>query len=225
MQLLNSLESRIKLLESKATRPPPKPASLDPPPQATDSFSCKMLTQALSNSFKKTRFVRCPDDYYVWPLEKRRKYLAAPTTGHLTKSIVFHNTRFSNGDEKPSYTADIAKSQYVCCIVPYGSKINSDRLRTRIREMFAKRGEKVPPIKAFNYRLVDCLPVTGYEPNGVTPLGMKTSMPVVIDRRIVELDPPFFWLGGGEVSLKWRVELDEFVKCFAPVVLDVAEEE
>lgn len=180
-----------------------------------------MLVLATATGFKNTLFVRCPPDYYSWPLETRRTFLQAPTQHHLTKSIVMENTRHT--PQQFDDTETLSTSKYLCCVVPYTAKIDSDRLRDAVRKRALEKDEHVPAAKAINYRLAaDCVGVTGYEPNAVTPLGVKTRMPVVLARQVAELVPQTFWLGGGEVSLKWRVERDEFVRAFEPVVLDFA---
>lgn len=189
------------------------------PPAATDSFALRMLVAATAAGFERTLFTRCPDDYYAWPLEKRRALLHGASLHHLTKSIVLQNTRHE-GEDHPD---DALHSKYLCCVVPYTAKIDTDALRDAIRKLYSDRGLQAPGIRQFNYRLAeDCVGVTGYEPNGVTPLGLKTRMPVVIPKQIAQLDPPTFWLGAGEVSLKWRVERDEFAKVFKPIVLNFA---
>lgn len=65
----------------------------------------------------------------------------------------------------------------------------------------------------------DCLGVTGYEPNGVTPIGL--NMPIVIDRAITKLEPGIIWCGGGEISLKLRLDIPEFLAAYKPIVGDV----
>lgn len=183
-----------------------------------DHFACRMLVSATAAGFTQTQFKRCPDDYYDWKLEQRRAFLGAPSIAHLTKSIVFENTRFS-GEEDSS---DALRSRYLCCVVPYSHKIDSDALRSIIRRMHERRGLPIPSVKQFNYRLAaDCVAITGYEPNAVTPLQLRTPMPVVIPRAITALDPGQFWLGGGQVSLKWNVQVEEFMRAFDPLVADI----
>lgn len=207
---ITALESSRKSISSSRNRGPGA---------ATDPFALRMLVAATAAGFTRTLFTRCPDDYYSWPLEKRRLLLHGASLHHLTKSIVLQNTRHE-GEDHPE---DALRSKYLCCVVPYTAKIDSDALRDAVRKLYGERSLQAPGIRQFNYRLAeDCMGVTGYEPNGVTPLGLKTRMPVVIAKQIAQLDPPTFWLGAGEVSLKWRVELDEFVKAFNPVVLDFA---
>lgn len=187
------------------------------PGPAMDAFACNMMVRAIANGFSHTTFVRCPDDYYDWTLEKRRRYLGAPTTQHLTKSIVMQNTRY----EGVHGGSDPLRAKYICVVVQYDRMLDSDLLTKVMQSVFKKaNGENgnVPGIKNFNFRLAeDCVGISGYTPNGVTPLGLKTPMPIVIDERITQLIPDAFWLGGGEVSLKWRVKLDEFKQAFHPI--------
>lgn len=217
--VLENLAMRVESLEAqqKKNKRNVIQQRMKGPPEALDPFANHIRVLATAAGFKDIRLVRCPDPYYTWTLEKRRSYLSAPAVSHLTKSIVMVNTRH----EGPSDPSHPTSSKYLCCVVPYDAKIDSDKLRAAIRAMFLERGLPTPSIKAFNYRLgEDCIQVTGYVPNGVTPLGLLTPMPVVVAKQITELRPEEFWLGAGEVSLKWRVQIDEFFQCFNPFVID-----
>lgn len=199
--------------------------------QACDPYAINMLIRALLVGFTDTRFVRCPEDYYDWDLSERRRFLKAPSTKHLTKSIVFENTRFDgdgdgDGDGKGEQEGDersrLSESRYVCCVVGYGDGVDSDMLRKMGRESGSKDGVLASASK-FNFRVAnDCLDISGYERNGVTPLGMRTSMPVVLDEKVDKLEPPIFWLGGGQVSLKWMVKVEEFRAVFNPLVARIS---
>lgn len=211
------LQSRIEALEAKA--PPTRVVITETnnPPHATDPFACHMYVLATAAGFKDTKFVRAHDDYYDRPIETRRAFLNAPHIRHLSKSIVMENTRFK-GISDPSH---VTSSKYVCVVTPYTMKIDSDRLRNFIRQMYKECGKEVPGMKAMNYRLVeDCVGVTGYTPNGVAPLGLKTEMPIVLAKEIMDLNPGEFWMGGGEISMKWRVLVKEFCDVYNPVVMD-----
>jgi hypothetical protein len=37
--------------------------------------------------------------------------------------------------------------------------------------------------------------------NAVTPIGMKTDIPIILCESITKLQPNYFWLGGGEVDV------------------------
>lgn len=217
---LSDIQERVSALEEKfavtfnsmATRK--ENCQLAP---TTDKFALDMLIRAIAAGFTDTRFVRCPDDYYDWELSKRRAFLNAPSTKHLTKSIVFENTRH----EGPCHSKLLCEARYVCCVVPYGCGVDTDEVRRLVRE--SGSNGCVPPLSKYNFRLAgDCVDITGYEPNAVTPLGIKTPMPVLLDVEITRLYPPTFWLGGGQVSLKWFVHLHEFLKHFQPVVSSIA---
>lgn len=213
---IQSLDDRITVLESNRGNQQPNQQG---PTPATDDFASHMMVSATASRFTNTAFVRCPHDYYEWPLEERRSFLHGATVHHLTKSIVMENTRHSGQNN----SKEIVNSKYLCCIVPYTAKIDSDVLKDAVRRNGMQKGLRVPGIRGFNYRLAaDCIGITGFEPNAVTPLGLKTKMPIVVAKQITELVPQTFWLGGGEISLKWRVEWDEFNAAFKPIVLDFA---
>lgn len=218
--VLLELNRKVEALES--SRKSRSTSRIKTPDAATDAFAIRMLVAATAAGFTRTLFTRCPHEYYSWPLEQRRRFLQGASLHHLTKSIVLQNTRHE-GDDHPE---DVLRSRFLCCVVPYTAKIDSDVLRDVIRKLHAERSLDVPSARLFNYRLAaDCIGVTGYEPNAVTPLCLKTKMPVVLAKQIAFLNPQTFWLGAGEVSLKWRVERDEFTKAFNPVVLDFAKTE
>lgn len=69
----------------------------------------------------------------------------------------------------------------------------------------------------------DCVGVTGYEPNAVAPIGLKTPMPIVLDRELTLMRPRVFWCGGGEVSLKLRLNTDQFIAAFDPIVATISD--
>lgn len=184
-----------------------------------DRFLVSMYVKALAKGFRATKFTRCPDDYYSWTLEKRRAFLRAPSTEQLCKSIVMCNARSTVQD-----STDVLDAKYYCVIVQYHTKFKAEDLMRILRRLNAERG-KILGSRHFNFRLAeDCEEVTGYVPNAVTPLGLKTPMPIVLDKSIIRLQPPEMWMGGGEVSLKWNVRVAEFVRAFEPIVGDVSPE-
>ena len=74
--------------------------------------------------------------------------------------------------------------------------------------------------KSYNFRLVseevnDRL--SGYLHNAVCPLALAVDLPMIISDKLVELPQKQFWLGGGHVDLKLRVDAEEFVKVFGAV--------
>lgn len=223
LEHLHALRERVSKLEA-VKRPrqrsrtdtlgSPPLESTDPTERASDPFGRRMFVHALAQGFRDTRFVRGPVNYYDLPLEARRALLGAPSVAHLCKSIVMENTRCTRLD-----CADRRNSKYYCIVIQYVRRLNGENVLRFLRALNEGRGI---PRKNFNFQLArDAHALTGYDHNSVTPLAMKTPMPVILDAEIAKLRPPEFWLGGGDVSLKWRVSLDEFMRAFDPFVGNV----
>lgn len=163
-------------------------------------------------------FYRCPSDYYDWLLEARRARLNAPSIHYLCKSLVMENTKWPVTAENTTNPTH-ADSRFYFIIVQYTARLHNERVGKAIRELSGK------PRKLYNFRL--CSPeanvaLTGYTHNGVTPLGCSQKIPIIISHKIVtELKQGFFWLGGGEVDLKWRVPVKEFLEHFEPMVANI----
>jgi hypothetical protein len=60
--------------------------------------------------------------------------------------------------------------------------------------------------------------LSGFGKNGVSPVGMKTPLPIILAESIVTDLDDFFWVGGGEVDLKLGMSVKEFVDAYNPVV-------
>ena len=179
-----------------------------------DAFLRKMHIKALASGFRDYKLKRCPDRYYDVSLDERKEILGASSREMLCKSIVMENTRCTRGD-----CSDPLNSKYYCIVTQYTRKLNGEKVFRFVRGLNSDRGI---PRKAFNFQLArDSASVTGFDYNAVSPLGMKTKMPIILAKEITELDPPEFWLGGGEVSLKWRVTVEDFRNAFNPFVADL----
>ena len=50
----------------------------------------------------------------------------------------------------------------------------------------------------------------------------KYQVPVILSERIAALNPPFFWLGGGEVDVKFGIDTRKFVEVFHPVIANIS---
>ena len=75
-----------------------------------------------------------------------------------------------------------------------------------------------------NFRLCserDNSKLSGYNHNAVTPFGMKFNMPIVFSHSIL-LDNLDFFLGGGEVDLKIKLNSTEFIDKMSCLVADIA---
>jgi len=62
--------------------------------------------------------------------------------------------------------------------------------------------------------------LSGFEHNAVSPIGIKTQMPIIMSHRIPQLRPDEFWLGAGEVDLKVGLSVAEFVSVYKPCIVD-----
>ncbi|KAL3647288.1 hypothetical protein CASFOL_008256 [Castilleja foliolosa] len=149
-------------------------------------------------------FKRVPSDYYDWTLEARRDILDAASIHHLCKSIVLVNT------QAPPDVIDCSNrnySKYYLVVVQYTARFNAETVKNFLYTLNNGKISK----KKYNYdsefltrpnHAVRLAPeeasarLTGYEHNGVTCIGMKADIPVILDEAIVKLNPDFFWLGG-----------------------------
>ncbi|EPS57756.1 hypothetical protein M569_17061 [Genlisea aurea] len=143
-------------------------------------------------------FKRVPSDYYERTYESRRDILGAASIHHLCKSIVLVNTQ-APGDVVDC--SDRNFSKYYVVVVQYTARFNAEAVKSFL---YTINNGKIPK-KRINMRLAPeetSEKLTGYMHNGVTCIGRKTDIPVILDEAIVMLKPDFFWLGGGETDLK-----------------------
>lgn len=160
-------------------------------------------------------FVRAPPEYYEKELEFRRNVLDAPSIHHLCKSIIMENTRM---DEEPGIV------KYWLVIVQYSSRLDSEILRSCVHSYHKGRISR----GKINMRLVSeetSYELSGFQKNAVTPVGMKTQLPIVLAQEIVDLDPDEFWIGGGEVDLKLGMTVSDFVKAYEPIIVSLGSRE
>ena len=100
-------------------------------------------------------------------------------------------------------------------IVQYCRQIQAQRILNIMKkhQNDANPDNKVP-IKGFKFRLCeneDMEKLSGYRFNAVTPFFMANeSLPVILDESIAKLDPAYFWMGGGRVSLKIGTSISDF---------------
>lgn len=157
-------------------------------------------------------FVRVPKDYYDQDLEFRRRVLGAPSIDHLCKSIVMENTKVDGSDP------NIVK--YWLVIVQYNARLSNDALRSFVLQHHEGR---LPRAKV-NMRLVaeeTSNDMSGFTKNAVTPVGMKTRLPIVLAKEIAQLDE--FWLGGGEIDLKLGIPVSDFIRAYNPFIVPLAD--
>jgi prolyl-tRNA editing enzyme YbaK/EbsC (Cys-tRNA(Pro) deacylase) len=162
-------------------------------------------------------FTRVHGSYYDQPLEFRRDALGAAGVEYLCKSIIMENTRF----EAPTPLTPVVdgRIKYVLVIVQYTHKLHRERLIDAVRALEGDKAQGVPKSK-YNLRLVEGTvsdALSGFEHNAVSPLGLRTPMPILIHAEILQLPRQHFWLGGGEVDVKLRFDTAAFVDHFKPL--------
>jgi len=166
----------------------------------------------------------CPDEYYKQTLEWRRDLLGAPHVDHLCKSVIMQNTKC-----KHTNYDDWLDSKYYLVIVQYTARLNNEKLVKLLRDAQAKANREPIGKKNFNFRLCPAdvsQQLTGFGHNAVSPIGTTHKLPVIMSDKVMafaenDSNSNYIWLGGGEVNLKWRVGVKEFVRAFNPVVHDV----
>ena len=171
----------------------------------------KLEKELVEKGITNHRFVRAPPEYYDRPLEFRMGIVGAASVHHLCKTIVMENTRVE--DNEPGVT------KYYMVIVQYSAKLHSDKLRNFVR---AAHGGKLSKAQV-NMRLCPeeiSDKLTGFEHNGVSPIGSKTQLPIIMSDRIAKLEPDVFWLGAGEVDLKVGMSAADFIKAYEPHVVE-----
>eukprot|EP00388_Colpodella_angusta_P007880 GDKJ01021934.1.p2 GENE.GDKJ01021934.1~~GDKJ01021934.1.p2 ORF type:complete len:315 (+),score=68.87 GDKJ01021934.1:22-966(+) len=183
----------------------------------------KNLISFLSQHAPTAKLHIVPSNYYDYDLETRRRTLGAASTDHLCKTIIFENTGHT-GEE-----GNVRNSRYYCVVVQYSqAKINCERIKDIIKTINYK--EKLGNRKLnFNFASEELSSkLSGYTRNAITPFCMDTDIPVILERRITELNPPMLWLGGGEIDSKIGITLKDFIKitnCFVGDVLHTRKNE
>ncbi|TPX40375.1 proline---tRNA ligase [Synchytrium endobioticum] len=161
---------------------------------------------------KVARFYHVESDYYDWTLQRRMLRLVAPSTAHLCKSVIMENTHFTQTDP--------TNSKYYCVIVQYVSKLNTQKLINFVYGMNQNKPDRKLSKKDFNLRVADesmTMEITGHTQNGVSPIGMKVQLPIILSGGVTILQPPVFYMGGGHIDWKLALPVHEFIhatKCF-----------
>lgn len=204
----DAIEARLKTLEScvdgavgggGATGPaPPGPAKSPTGAvvRAGENATVDRLQAELNAKGVSATFIRAPKEYYDETLEFRQAVLAAPSIDCLCKSIIMENTRI----DEASCRADPSLIKYWLVIVQYscpGAK----------KELLNKCVHGLQPSlskKMVNMRVVaedTSMELSGFGENAVSPVGLRTKMPIIMAKAIADLQAGVFWLGGGEVCI------------------------
>lgn len=110
--------------------------------------------------------------------------------------------------------------RYLLVVVQYAHKLDPEKLKRWTHSLW---DGKIPK-KRFNWRL--CSPedndrLTGFQHNAVSPVGTAEKLKIVVAKRITELTPDFFWMGGGETDLKLGMTVADFCKLGDVEVVDI----
>jgi len=175
---------------------------LESPPICSDEH--KRVKQACENLSLAHKFIRVPSNYYEATLNERVRMLGGLKKESLCKCILLKNCD--------------CDSQYYMVIVQYVHQIEMDCLVGVIRRMLGEPKQKLglqlaPPAEAAE--------LTGFGFNSVSPLGLLNHVPIIMAKSI--LQNKCMYLGGGEVDLKLKVNVEQFVKVASCVVADISE--
>jgi len=171
-----------------------------------------------------SEFCIVPNDYYEKTLEERANLLRAFTVDQLCKTIIFENMCFKEYNNSPRYD-DVTSARYLCVIVQYSAKINTDLLVQALINL-RKPGEGRLTKSNYNFQLAPenvSNELTGFIHNGVCPYGLKISLPVVICQRCINVSPPLVWMGGGHPRIKLRVSAADFLRSTGALSLLVSQ--
>ncbi|KAI8370247.1 hypothetical protein BD560DRAFT_396848 [Blakeslea trispora] len=150
-------------------------------------------------------------DYYDWELQQRAFRVNAPSKEHMCKSVILENTRCTHEE-----ISDPLYSRYYCVITQYVKPVNTQKLLNYCRAMKNKEISK----KHYNYRLADpeiSLQLTGFQKGGVSAIGMKQPIPIIIAESITHLEPGVIYLGAGHIDWKLGIPVSKFIeatRCF-----------
>lgn len=192
----------------------------DSPPGATQQ---RLAAELDAKGVTRYSFLRVVGDYYDHSLEWRRECLGAPSVFHLCKSMVMENTRAVGAPVSPPLP------RYFLVILQYAAAVHAEKLK-KVLHRAANRGRPAGSTvgkQHFNPRLVPeelSDQLTGFRHNAVSPIALATPLPIIMSDRIAALQPPVFWLGGGEADLKVCLPVERFVEAYGATVVDCTDD-
>ena len=176
--------------------------------QLVSPLQASLAALGEKGGLRSATFWRVADEYYAHELPWRRDVLGAQSVQQLCKSMIMENTRVTVEE-----AAATGRLKYVCMVLQYANgKLRSDRMTEAVR---ALEGGSAASKKQYNIRMVSeevSLELSGFAHNAVTPLGSRTAMPLILSAPLASLPNGQAWLGGGEPTLKLRVDVEEFVR-------------
>jgi hypothetical protein len=140
-------------------------------------------------------------------------------------------------DNYPVYLSDIFYPRIICVLVNYTHRLHKAKLLSASYQQYVEGLNTVksltndstltPVSKGVydgNWRLADgeeAHAITSYKHNAVVPLGFVKPLPVYMCDSIATLGGGNFFLGGGEVDVKWRSDTRQFIASSHVVVADL----
>ena len=162
-----------------------------------------------------TQMVNAPWQFFQWDLEQRANFLGAPSAEALCKTMIMENYKYQEECKDDPYYP-----RFVVVIVQFCRQISSQKVLNVAKRyqnsFYEKEPSKKIAIKGHKFRLASneaMAELSGYRFNAVFPFFMKNeTLPIILDASITELDPQYFWFGGGRVSLKTGTSIEDFKK-------------
>lgn len=152
---------------------------------------------------------RVPSDYYQRDLEYRRNCVGAQSIDQLCKCVIYEIK-----------DAPDPLKRFICLVVQYVDKISPSKLQDVATLVCNHRVSDIS-----NAKEEDAVQLSGSINNAMTPVYLRPSkeyqkyhVAVILSEKIVALNPPFFWLGGGEVDVKFGIQTQKFVTTFNPII-------
>lgn len=185
------------------------------------TLQSKLHTWARAHSLQSVIFKQVPGDYFDRDLEGRAELLGAKSTMHLCKTLIFKNSRYSD-----DYNIETYYPKYTAAVLQYPLNVKSERIMKYSKELQNSNPVKGPVSKKhWHFRMADkqeAEDLTGVEMNAMSPAFLDKNVPVFVNSSILKLDPPFIWLGGGDLYLKIGISTEELVKFTSAHVIDLS---
>ena len=155
-----------------------------------------------------------PADYYDRSLEERKVLLGAPSVDYLCKTIVVENRKWELAQALPpppdgDAATMAARSRYFGVVFQYGARFKKENMEREVRKRGGLTKKQCQILFADEAEVVE---MTGFVHNSVTPVGSACEMPIFLSHHVDQLD--YFWMGGGAVNLKLKVDTKLFRSAF-----------
>ncbi|KAL0042496.1 hypothetical protein WJX79_001610 [Trebouxia sp. C0005] len=100
----------------------------------------------------------------------------------------------------------------------YAAKLHGEKVKRFLHKTNGKLGIQYFRPRQAAFETSEKL--SGYPSGSVTPVGLKTPLPIILSHEIAKLQPDFFWMGGGEEFLKLGLHVSDFVDAYKPFIVD-----